>query len=232
MKKFEANRQKRGLIETPAMEVAKRNAELLSRAKDEWEWADERSYVSFDKFFDGFPFDIFSNHEYSKISYSGVYAPYSSRGGSQYSSSVTFDVRGSKMNFYSKDKIISSGHPYLPDNQDWIKRNLMIMITCNTGGYSGGSCWDDSDPQPYYEHDSIELSDFLEYLKPKLDAVLEGYANTKSSSELIELLRSDYNLVKEDSYTNYEYYGNSDDYSVMYITLYELFKFLAKNDAF
>jgi len=220
MKSFEAKKQKNEPLDYERI------------ARDEWELADERSYISFDKFFDNLPFSEFNKYEYGKIHDAGINAPLTNSNRHSYSS-FSVDVNGQKLTFSSSNSITAP--PYFSDNKDWTKRNLMIYISVNTGGASGGSCYDtgEDDGAFPYDGESIYLSDFLDYLKPKLDVILEDYANTKSSSELIELLRTqDYNLIREDSYSNYEYYGNYDDYGVLYITLYDLFKFLAKNDAF
>ncbi len=76
------------------------------------------------------------------------------------------------------------------------------------GGYSGGSCWDDSDPQPFTVNDSelekdwIALDLVLELLKPDIT-----YLQYKKINKLIH----------SNTETEHEYYGNSEDYLVEYI---------------
>ena len=224
VKSFEAKRQNK-VLQSKSNDYE----DVKNSVRDEWELVDERSYVTFDKFFDNFPFDIFSEYNTELIDSAGIDAPRYI-----YNNYVTIDVKGQKLNFYSSSSYGISAPSYFNSDHDWIKRNLMIYITFKTGGASGGSCWDtgDDDGAQPYEVTPLDLSDFLEYLKPKLDVIVEGYANTKSASELIELLRQDYGIIHEDSYSHTEYYGNYDDYGVLYMTLYDLFKFLAKTDSF
>jgi len=92
----------------------------------------------------------------------------------------------------------------------------VIYMRWETGGYSGGSCWDDSDPQPYYNDDKPKftvLDLVLKKLKPDI-----SYLNYKEIEKLIH----------SNSETEYEYYGNSRDYSVEYIILSDLYKLLEK----
>ena len=90
----------------------------------------------------------------------------------------------------------------------------VIYQRYETGGVSGGSCWEDSDPQPYSvdERPPFKVLDLvlrkicpdISYLKYR---EIEGLIHTNSESE-------------------YEYYGNSTDWEVKYIILEDLYKLL------
>lgn len=54
-------------------------------------------------------------------------------------------------------------------------RNGCVKVWCETGGIEGGSCWDDSDPQPYDTDNSVELSDLISYL----EFILENTCDTR-----------------------------------------------------
>jgi len=91
----------------------------------------------------------------------------------------------------------------------------VIYMRWESGGYSGGSCWDDSDPQPY------------ESEKPKftvLDLVLKKLKPDISYLDYKEIEK----LIHDNQETEYEYYGNSIDWSVEYIILSDLYKLLEK----
>ena len=87
----------------------------------------------------------------------------------------------------------------------------VVYCRYETGGYSGGSCWDDSDPQPYVEDvpkDRFKVLDIvLEELFPDIK-----YLQYKQIEE----------LIKDNEDTEMEYYGNSTDWKCEYIVLSEL----------
>lgn len=91
----------------------------------------------------------------------------------------------------------------------------VIYMRWSPGGVSGGSCWDSSDPQPYYnrekEGDFKVLDLVLEILKPNI-----SYLEYKKISELI--------VSSEE--TEWEYYGNCTDWNIKYIILSDLIKLL------
>jgi hypothetical protein len=93
----------------------------------------------------------------------------------------------------------------------------VIYCRYSTGGYSGGSCWDDSDPQPYSEpvpKDRMKVLELvLKELKPNI-----SYLDFKMISGLVE----------DNSSTEYEYYGNSTDWVIEYIKLSDLYAALEK----
>lgn len=84
-----------------------------------------------------------------------------------------------------------------------------------TGGYSGGSCWDDSDPQPYTEEPPKDRFKVLELVLEKLKPNITFLQYKKIES-----------MIHDNEETEYEYYGNSTDWKVEYIILSELEAFL------
>jgi hypothetical protein len=93
----------------------------------------------------------------------------------------------------------------------------VIYCRYEIGGFSGGSCWDDSDPQPYSEEppkDRMKVLELvLKLLKPQISFL---------EYRMIE------GLIHDNSETEYEYYGNSTDWKIEYIKLSDLYEALAK----
>lgn len=87
-----------------------------------------------------------------------------------------------------------------------------------TGGVSGGSCWDSSNPQRYTNNDKQEfevIDKVLKILRPNIT-----YLEFKMLS----------GLIHTNEETEWEYYGNSTDYKIEYIILSELEKALLMLD--
>jgi hypothetical protein len=93
----------------------------------------------------------------------------------------------------------------------------VLYINYETGGYSGGNCWDDTKPQPYTvadrDDDFTSLVDCLEEVAPQVT-----FIQFRKIESLVE--------KTEHGYT--EYYGNSTDYMVEYIHLDVLWDVLEK----
>ena len=87
----------------------------------------------------------------------------------------------------------------------------VVYCRYTTGGYSGGSCWDDSAPQPYIEDvpkDRFKVLDLtLQVLFPDIK-----YLQYKEIEE----------LMHDNEETEREYYGNCKDWKCEYIILSEL----------
>jgi len=87
----------------------------------------------------------------------------------------------------------------------------VIYMRWETGGTSGGSCWNDSKPERYNTGNP----------KPKfevLDLVLKELMPNISFLQFREIE----NLIHKNSETDYEYYGNCTDFDIEYIILSEL----------
>ena len=131
---------------------------------------------------------------------------------------------------YSYD---DSNLPNAKNDLDWRKRNGRIFARAKTGGYSGGSCWDDDESyaRPYETGTTAEYEDLEKFLEHILVAIFgRGHAFADIPKLLEELRKS--SIVHEDNDTTYEYYGNSDDYQWYEVKLWDLYQFLAKQGAF
>ena len=91
-----------------------------------------------------------------------------------------------------------------------IKEHVVYM-RWNTGGMSGGNCWGD-DPHSY-RGDSKPIFKALDLVLKKLKPDVT-FLQFRELNDLIHTNRE----------TQYEYYGNSDDYEIEYIILSELIK--------
>lgn len=91
----------------------------------------------------------------------------------------------------------------------------VIYCRYESGGVSGGSCWDSSNPQPYTRDapkDKMKVLDLvLKELKPDITFLQ---------------FREIEKLIHTNSETEYEYYGNSTEFEIEYIILSELYSFI------
>ena len=76
------------------------------------------------------------------------------------------------------------------------------------------SCWDNSPPEPYTSHEEQDFSDLKNYLK-KLNVNL-------TDSQFKNLVSK----FHEGEYSEYDYYGNRDDYKVSYLSAKEIYDYL------
>lgn len=90
-------------------------------------------------------------------------------------------------------------------------KELCVYMRYETGGYSGGSCWYDSDPQPY-SIDEIPNFDVL-------DLVLKELAPNLTYLQYKEVEK----LIDTNDGSEHEYYGNSTDWTVKFIPISELY---------
>jgi hypothetical protein len=90
-----------------------------------------------------------------------------------------------------------------------------LLVQWETGGMSGGNCWEDSDPQPY-------RTDARPVALTALDAVLEEIAPELTYVAWRRLAT----LVLEGDYEDRGYYGNRTDYRYRAIPLEGLHRFL------
>lgn len=124
---------------------------------------------------------------------------------------------------------------FLRNSEFLVKDNLekftIIYYEVKTGGVAGGNCYSESD-DVLYDYDTDERVDgdhfldilisLLEYVdkESKVVSVDLKYLNNRKNE-----LRS---FFREDSRTNYEYYGNYDNYEIMYIYVWDIYEFLVK----
>jgi len=187
---------------------------------------DEFSVITFDNFINKLDLNIFLNYKSEDFYNTGYNIP-----------KVTDGISVHKIGNFN---IFSSDYgpkcpPGLEKNLDWFRRNTYIFAEVNTGGASGGSCYDgpeDPGAQDYYGG-SLDLNKFVySYLEPKLNIILNSHANMKSARELCDILYKNPEIISESDRTRYEYYGNYDNFSCYFITLENLFKFLNDNETF
>jgi hypothetical protein len=92
-----------------------------------------------------------------------------------------------------------------------------LYVEWSTGGISGGSCWESSDPQPYTSNS-----------QPKelaiLDAILEEICPNISFLQYKNLTST---LVKCDTRSECEYYGNQTDYATKSVDVKDLYDYLS-----
>ncbi len=93
---------------------------------------------------------------------------------------------------------------------------MAIGRTVETGGVSGGSCWDSSNPTAYSENYVLpDISKFVESVILYFfeDISLKKYLQAKS-------------IYRHSDFQKYEYYGNRTDYRSAYIYVDELYRML------
>lgn len=116
---------------------------------------------------------------------------------------------------------------------EWRKRNGKIYVKTETGGVNGGSCWEWSNPQPYETGRTVEYSDLSNFIEHILLSIFgRGHAFADIPKLMEKFNKLGYPYVKEDDYTDYEYYGNYTEYRWYEISLWNLYQFLAKEGAF
>ena len=220
IKKYEAKKNSKSQIDN--------SEEILKNYQYYIEDLDETSPITFDQFINSLDLNIFSNHDYNKFNEADIYIPKDSNS----------HLRSLKIGDYTLFRSYEYGPyctPGLQNNEDFLKRNAFFYAEVNTGGASGGSCWDtgDDDGAQPYEGESLDLNDFIySYMKPILEHILSNQATTKTAEELCDVLYHNPNMIREDSRCNTEYYGNYDDYECYYMTFESLFKFLLQNEGF
>lgn len=95
-------------------------------------------------------------------------------------------------------------------------KGYVVYMRWVTGGVSGGSCWDDSNPQPW-ENDETPGFEVLELLLKEICPQIT-YLQFKELEKLIQ--------SNED--TEWEYYGNRTDFMVKYISVNDIISCLSK----
>jgi hypothetical protein len=92
-------------------------------------------------------------------------------------------------------------------------REPLLYMRWKTGGITGGSCWEGSNPQPYTSDDPkprfVVLTLTIKELKPDLTFL--------EYEEIMDM------VVSTDT-TDWEYYGNCTNYGIEYLKLSDLIK--------
>lgn len=92
----------------------------------------------------------------------------------------------------------------------------VLYMRWETGGVSGGSCWDSSDPRPY-RNDTSEKPAFI-----ILDFVLKRLCPGISYLEYKEIE----GMIRSSDQTDWEYYGNCTDWEITYLKVSDLERIL------
>lgn len=119
--------------------------------------------------------------------------------------SSTYDVRAEKEKKYGGSELRHTKTPTMSD---------YLYHECYVGGVTGGTCWDDSNP--HYESSSVSDGD-REF--KDLDALLTDVCSNITFLQYKQIIR----LVKNDTRTEYEYYGNTMEYETQSIKLQDLY---------
>ena len=94
--------------------------------------------------------------------------------------------------------------------------NSVLTEKYYVGGYTGGNCWDDT--EPYYDPSDST---------PKFGVLDELLLEVAPSISLLKYKEIE-KLVEEGSYTDREYYGNTSDYVTFSIDLDKLYAILTQ----
>lgn len=98
------------------------------------------------------------------------------------------------------------------------EKDYVIYQRHKRGGVSGGSCWDSSDPQPYYNDEDRPNWDALDEVL-KLVCPEITYLKYKGIED----------LITSTDKSDWEYYGNHTDYDIWYLPLEKLYNYLEKS---
>ena len=100
-------------------------------------------------------------------------------------------------------------------NRDRNDTELWLYVQWETGGVSGGSCWDSSNPRSYSTNNAPEelvaLDHILNALKPEITYI--QYKMLANS------------VMKVDTHTENEYYGNCTNYAMKKVRVRDLFEY-------
>lgn len=193
------------------------NIDAESNARKDWEKIEDESSWEFDYFFDKVC-EVYNLPE--------IRTQYIHR---DYECGIALSKNSIKYlnNIYQGDIDTRSLDP---NNIDWSKRTSYFFVKIETGGSGGGSCWDDENnyARPYDTHNSTDPIKIVEYVESILYSIFgknHPFANIKKIADEMS------NIVHDDSYTEYEYYGNHVDYAILYIKVWDLYKLLVQNRA-
>lgn len=94
----------------------------------------------------------------------------------------------------------------------------VIYCRYETGGMSGGSCWDTAEDEGATPYEADPPKDKMKVLELVLEIV-------KPNITFLEYRKIE-SLIHDNSETEYEYYGNSTDWKIEYIKLSALYNAL------
>jgi len=95
-----------------------------------------------------------------------------------------------------------------------------LVKSWRSGGVGGGSCWDDGTQDNHYS-----FSGESEPSWDALDLVVRELFPSLSYIHYTELMRKQ----TMDNFTEYEYYGNSSNYHLAFLSLRDIYNFVIEN---
>jgi hypothetical protein len=93
-------------------------------------------------------------------------------------------------------------------------KDHVVYMRWESGGYSGGNCWDDSDPQPYTRS------------QPKFEVLYDTLKAISPNVTVLQLRDIEEAIEQTDAGSYNEYYGNSTEYEACYVPLETIYKIL------
>ena len=135
--------------------------------------------------------------------------------------SCTYQIRVDYVEKYSivvKEKDWQKRKTQIDSIASDLEDDEFIYVFQETGGVSGGSCWDESDPQPYFNHEA--MPEFINFYK-----LLELTVPTLG---FLQVKIMEHELIHSFDYTDYEYYGNCTEYSIKYAKLSDIYNWLVE----
>lgn len=116
-------------------------------------------------------------------------------------------------NFYGENEQGIFNEPNgIPDDM----KGLVVYQRYETGGVSGGSCWDDSNPEAYSVSEVPEFK-VLDLVLRELSPNISYLDYKKIESE-----------IKSNENYEYEYYGNCTDFIIKFIPLDKVIELITK----
>lgn len=114
------------------------------------------------------------------------------------------------------ESMIYADYKLLPvEGEDKLYPHLVHSVYM--GGISGGSCYDDGDAEHHYDSANTTPEDF------RIEKFYEILELVAPEINYLTVSRFEAHIIKSESFSRNEYYGNSSDYVIFTINLLELF---------
>lgn len=114
---------------------------------------------------------------------------------------------------------------YSGDGTKFSRSDVRLCVAYITGGYSGGSCWEDSNPTRYNESDRPEQGFVTELAAKIIESVPDASISLSTAMSLTRRLDK---LTRFYADTVREYYGNSTDYEYQFVLASEFYDLLVE----
>lgn len=117
----------------------------------------------------------------------------------------------------TKARLIEDKHASSWELEKFSDDHEFLWIRYSPGGVSGGSCWEDSNPQGYTSSEELDFS--------VIDNILEVVNPTITYLQYKKLISNNDIFIHYEE-TKREYYGNCTDYKGYFISLRGLYDYL------